>query len=158
MSINLWSDPEERRPNSWKLLVLVLAIAFGLRFFLIISPEVIHNDGTEYVRHAKQILSGNWSGGKSPPLYPLLIVGFQFITQDYEMARICVSLIFGALLVLPIFYLGRSIFNEKVGTLSALLVAVHPFLYILHKLNSSSYSIFSTIQNLRRPLRLNIRI
>ena len=130
LRINLWDDSDEGRPNSWKLLILILAFTFVLRLFLVISPEVIHNDGTEYVRHAKQILSGNWSSGKSPPLYPLLIAGVQFITQDYEMAGIWVSVIFGALLVLPIFYLGRSIFNEKVGNLSALLVAVHPFLYI----------------------------
>jgi len=121
---------ECKRRRRWKILLLLLAFAFVLRLFLVISPEVIHNDGTEYVRHAKQVLSGNWSGGKSPPLYPLLIAGVQVITRDYEMAGIWVSVIFGTLIVLPIFYLGRAIFNEKVGILSALFAAVHPFLYI----------------------------
>ena len=121
---------ECKRRRRWKILLLLLAFAFVLRLFLVISPEVIHNDGTEYVRHAKQVLSGNWSGGKSPPLYPLLIAGVQVITRDYEMAGIWVSVIFGTLIVLPIFYLGRAIFNEKVGILSALLAAVHPFLYM----------------------------
>jgi hypothetical protein len=118
------------RKRHWKVLLLLLVFAFVLRLFLVISPEVIHNDGTEYVQHAKRILLGNLTEGKSPPLYPLLIAGTQMITQDFEMAGIWVSVIFGALLVLPIFYLARAIFNEAVGTLSALFVAVHPFLYM----------------------------
>jgi 4-amino-4-deoxy-L-arabinose transferase-like glycosyltransferase len=121
---------ECKRRRRWKILLLLLAFAFVLRLFLVISPEVIHNDGTEYVRHAKQVLSGNWSGGKSPPLYPLLIAGVQVITRDYEMAGIWVSVILGALIVLPVFYLGKAIFNEKVGMLSALFATVHPLLYI----------------------------
>ncbi len=121
---------ERKRRRHWKILLLLLAFAFVLRLFLVISPEVIHNDGAEYVRHAKQISLGNWSEGKSPPLYPLLIAGVQVITRDYEMAGIWVSVIFGALLVLPVFYLGRTIFNETAGILSALFVAVHPFLYM----------------------------
>jgi Dolichyl-phosphate-mannose-protein mannosyltransferase len=120
----------EWRRKPWKILLLLVAFAFVLRLFLVISPEVIYNDGAEYVRHAKQISSGNWSEGKSPPLYPLLIAGAQVITRDYEMAGIWVSVIFGALLVLPLFCLGRAMFNETAGILSALFAAVHPFLYL----------------------------
>ena len=114
----------------WEILLLFLAFAFVLRLLFVLSPGVIHSDGTEYVRQAKQVALGNWSAGKSPPLYPLLIAGAQVITRDFEMAGIWVSVIFGTLLVLPLFYLGRAVFNERVGTLSALLAAVHPFLYI----------------------------
>ena len=127
-----------------KTLMLILAFAFVLRIFLIIIPEVIHNDGIEYIRHAKQISSGDWSGGKSPPLYPSLIALVQMITQDYEMAGIWVSVIFGTLIVLPIFYLGRSIFDEKVGFLSALFATVHPSLNISSGsvLTESTYHFF----------------
>ncbi len=119
-----------KKRGHWKILLLLLAFAFVLRLFLVISPEVIHNDGTEYVQHARRISSGNLSEGKAPPLYPFLMAGVQVITRDYEIAGIWVSVIFGALLVLPLFYLGRAIFNETVGVLSALLAAVHPFLYM----------------------------
>ena len=125
----IWDESKLSQPKAWKALLLILLFAFVLRIFLIIFPEVIHNDATEYIRHAKQISSGDWSGGKAPPLYPLLIAGGQAITKNYEMAGIWVSIIFGTLIVLPIFYLGRAIFDEKVGFLSALFVAVHPFLY-----------------------------
>lgn len=134
----------ERKGSHWKILLFLLALAFVLRIFLVIYPEVIHNDGTEYVRHAKQIALGNWSGGKSPPLYPSLIALVQRVTQDYEMAGIWVSVIFGTLIVLPIFYLGRAIFDEKVGFLSALLATVHPSLYISSGsvLTESTYHFF----------------
>jgi 4-amino-4-deoxy-L-arabinose transferase-like glycosyltransferase len=123
-------DFGSRGKRTWKILFLILALAFCLRIFLIIYPEVIHNDATEYIRNAKQILSGDWTGGKAPPLYPFLIALAHSLTQNYELAGILVSVIFGSLIVLPVFYLGRSIFNEKVGIVSSLLAAVHPFLYI----------------------------
>jgi len=138
---------EWKMRKHWKILLLLLALAFFLRFFLILSPEVIYNDGTEYVRYAKQIALGNWSEGKSSPLYPSLIALAQMITKDYEMAGIWVSVIFGALIVLPIFYLGRAIFDEKAGLLSALFAAVHPFLNIASGsvlTESTYYFLFAT--------------
>ena len=107
----------------------ILLIAFLLRLVLILQPEVIHNDGVEYVRHAKEFLAGNWMGGPSGPVYPALISLASLFTKNYELAGILISVIFGSLLVLPVFYLGKAIFDEKVGILSALLSAVHPFLY-----------------------------
>ena len=116
------------KSTTWKVLLL-LAITFGLRLFLVLQPEVIHNDGTEYIRRARQILSGDWTGGKAPPLYPLLIALFHFFTQNDELAGIWVSVIFGSLIVLPVFYLCKEIFDEKVGIIAAFFAAVHPFLY-----------------------------
>jgi 4-amino-4-deoxy-L-arabinose transferase-like glycosyltransferase len=119
----------EQKPRVWKFILLAFLIALVLRMLLIVYPEVIHNDGTEYIRHAKQFASGEWSGGKSPPLYPSLIALAHFFTQDYERAGILVSVVFGALLVLPVFYLGKEIFGEKVGFIAALFATVHPILY-----------------------------
>jgi 4-amino-4-deoxy-L-arabinose transferase-like glycosyltransferase len=108
----------------------LLLFAFLLRIPLLIYPEVIHNDGTEYIRYAKQILAGDWTVGKSHPFYPLLIAFAHFFSPNDEIAGIWVSVILGSLLVFPVFYLGKAIFSEKVGILSALFAAVHPFLYI----------------------------
>ena len=113
-----------------KILLLLLAIAFVLRIFLVLFPEVIYSDGTEYIRYAKQILSGNWGGSKAPPLYSVLIALVSLLTSNFESAGIWVSVIFGTLVILPVFYLGREIFNEKVGILSALFAVVHPYLYL----------------------------
>lgn len=125
--LNLWNFGEVTIDQ--KFLCIPLFLALLLRIPLYLFPEVIHNDGTEYIRHSQEILSGHWAEGKAPPLYPLLIAGVQFITQDYEKAGILVSIISGTLLVLPVFSLGKEIFNPKVGFLSVLFVTVHPFLY-----------------------------
>lgn len=122
-------DGQDRR-RIQKILLLLLAIAFVLRIFLLLFPEVIYSDGIEYIRYAKQILSGNWGGSKAPPLYSVLIALASLLTSNFELAGIWVSVIFGALLILPVFYLGREIFNEKVGIFSALFAAVHPYLYL----------------------------
>lgn len=126
----LWSKSMLNQPKTLKILSLILAFAFALRIFLIIYPEVIHNDGIEYIRHAKQISSGDWTGGKAPPLYPALVAFNYSFIRNYELAGILVSVIFGSLLVFPIFYLGRELFNEKTGVLAAIFASVHPFLYI----------------------------
>ena len=113
-----------------RVLIGVLVLAFLIRLPLLFYPEIIHNDSAEYIRHAELILSGNWSGGKAPPLYPSLIASARLLLLDAEQAGIFVSLIFGAFLVLPIFYLGREIFDERVGLVSALIAVFHPFLLL----------------------------
>jgi len=116
--------------RTWKVLLFLLVIAFFLRLFLILQPEVIHNDGAEYVFQARQILSeGDWAGGKASPLYPLWIALFHFIAPNDELAGIWVSVIFGTLLILPVFFLGKEIFNKSVGSIAALFAVVHPLLY-----------------------------
>jgi 4-amino-4-deoxy-L-arabinose transferase-like glycosyltransferase len=124
---SLWNG--EKKEYDWRFLFALLIFAFLIRIPLLIYPEVIHNDGTAYIGHAKRILSGDWSVGKTHPFYPGLIALFHFFTPNEEIAGILVSVIFGALIVLPIFYLGKVIFDEKVGVLSALFATVHPFLY-----------------------------
>jgi len=126
--------------NHWKILLLFMALSFVLRVFLIIYPENIYNDGTEYIRHAKEVLAGNWSGGestpdapnagKSTPAYPAFIAFIYLLVKNYELAGIWVSVIFGTLLVLPVFYLGKEILGEKVGMLSGLVTVVHPVLHM----------------------------
>jgi 4-amino-4-deoxy-L-arabinose transferase-like glycosyltransferase len=134
----------EKENGDWKVLLGLLVFAFLLRLPLLFFPEVIHNDGTEYIRHAKLVLIGNWSGGKAPPFYPALIAFTHLFIPDAERGGILISIIFGTLIVLPVFCLGRSIFGEKVGILSALFAAVHPFLYMSSGsvLTESTYHFF----------------
>lgn len=140
-------DSVFQRGETWKMLLLILAFASGLRLFLLISPEVIHNDGIEYLNHAKKIVSGDWSGGRVPPLYPALIAFFYSLMGNYELAGILVSAVFGSLIIFPVFYLGRELFNDKIGVLSALLASVHPFLFISSGsvLTESTYRFFLTV-------------
>jgi 4-amino-4-deoxy-L-arabinose transferase-like glycosyltransferase len=120
----------EKEGNCRGCLVGLLLFAFLLRLPLVIYPEVIHNDGTAYIYQAKQILLGDWTWGKYPPLYASLIALFHLFFKNYEIAGIWVSIIFGTLTILPIYLLGKNIFNEKVGAISGLFAVVQPSLYI----------------------------
>ncbi len=118
------------RFKTWHIILMIFFVALALRTPLLLYPEVVHNDSTEYIRHAREILNGNWTGGIASPVFPGFISFAALFTKNFEVAGILVSVMFGALLVLPVFYLGKAIFNEKIGILSALLAAVHPFLYV----------------------------
>ncbi len=120
----------EKEGTERKVLLGLLIFAFLLRLPLVFFPEVIYNDGTEYVRHAHSVLTGNWSGGKAPPLYPALVALAHLVVPDPERAGILISIIFGSLLILPVFYLGREMFSNRVGILSSVFAAVHSFLYL----------------------------
>ena len=72
-------------------------------------------------------------GSARPPLMNMITIGFSwflepFMTQTeavgYSMQVI--PCIFGALLVFPVYFIGKSVFNKKVGIVSALLVALIP--------------------------------
>lgn len=137
----------EKGDKDGKVLLSLLLFAFLVRLILLFYPEVIHNDGIEYIRHAKSILRGDWSEGKSAPLYPALIALFQLIVPNAETAGIMISVIFGAGLVLPVFYLGKGLFHRQVGILGALFAAVHPVLtaYSGSVLTESTYFFFFSL-------------
>src|SRR4030042_2448797 len=135
---------ESKGKSHWKVLLLIMALAFGLRMFLVFYPEVIHNDGVEYIRYAKEVLAGNWTGGKANPGYPVLIAFVYTLIKNYELAGIWISIIFGVLLVIPVFYLAKEIFNERGGIISGLVVAAHPLLFLSSGsvLTESTYHFF----------------
>ena len=136
-----WEEENQRFPG--KYLLALVVFAFLLRLPLFFYPEVIHYDGAEYIRHAKLILSGDWTGGKAPPLYPALIAIAHVAVPDWERAGILISILFGAFLVLPIFYLGKEMFGERVGILSGVIVAVHPYLNSYSGSVIHSYSLWA---------------
>jgi len=111
------------------LLLLPLLLALLLRLPLLIWPEVIYNDSTIYVRAAKGILEGKWAETIVPPFYPMLIAAAQFVTDDFELAGILISVIFGTLLIIPVFYLGRELYDARVGMIAALMATVQPYLF-----------------------------
>jgi len=125
---DFWNRDEKRvdRRGVYGLVIF----SFLIRIPLLLYPEVIHNDGTEYIRHARRILSWDWSPGKTHPIYPSLIALGHFLTPSDEIAGILVSAIFGALIVLPVFFLGKEIFDERVGLIAAVLAVFQPFLYM----------------------------
>ena len=77
------------------------------RFFVAVNTEVIAVDSVEYVRLAKAFASGDYMGAldvKRPPLYPALMGLASFIIPDLPLAGRLVSLVFGALTAVLVYF------------------------------------------------------
>jgi 4-amino-4-deoxy-L-arabinose transferase-like glycosyltransferase len=117
-------------PNvNLSLLLFPLAFSLVIRLPFLIWPDAIYRDSTVYITAARGILEGRWAETIVPPLYPALIAAISLLQNDFETAGIIVSFVFSSLLVIPIFYLGRELYNARVGMVAALLAAVQPCLF-----------------------------
>jgi len=113
---------------------LILHLAFLLLITLIVRGvgflplETINYDGVLYIQMAKLFHEGYYAGihGTYFNLYPLMISLVQKVIGDWELSGRLISFLFGSLTVIPIFLLGRSLFDEKVGWISALFYITVP--------------------------------
>lgn len=129
---------------AWTLAALALRLALLLCFEHVISP-----DGVEYVAHARGLAAGDIANGMSaywPPLYPALIAFASLVFRDAELAGRVVSVVAGALLVIPAHALARRWYGRRVARVCAALVALHPLLvyYSTVLLTESTYTLFFT--------------
>jgi len=60
------------------------------------------------------------------PMYPLLSGVLYLLTHDMELASNICYVLFGMLLVIPIYWLGKEIYTRGAGYVSAILVAIYP--------------------------------
>jgi hypothetical protein len=112
----------------WVKLFLLVMIALIPRIIVFLQPQIIPLDGTLYVQMAKLFSEGKYEGIPRNyfTLYPMLIWAVQKLTADWELSGQLISIAFGTLTVIPIFLLGRSLYSEKVGWLSALFYITLP--------------------------------
>ena len=116
------------------ILSILVFFSFIVRFILA-STDVVYPDSCLYLSYAKSILTGkfsfNFRGDVEtvlPPLYSLSDAVFAFLTGNFETAGVLVSAIAGALLIVPVFYLAKAIYNETAAWISSVLVFLSPVL------------------------------
>lgn len=120
-----------REVTSGNLYIILLALiipAFFIRYFLA-NAQIITNDGLLYIKIAKGISSGNLQGITDYGffnLYSFLIALFQTILHDWEFSGKMVSVVFGTLTIIPLFFLTKGLFNQNVAIVSVLFYVVHP--------------------------------
>jgi 4-amino-4-deoxy-L-arabinose transferase-like glycosyltransferase len=125
------------QPNSRINLPLIFLIALLLRSVcaILFSGE-ISQEGAEYASIARSLLEGKGYVGIGqegpnlffPPLFPFLIEGITFLTNDVELSGRIVNVCMGSILVFPVYLIARQMYNEKLALGAALLIALHPFL------------------------------
>lgn len=117
--------------NEKQVLLLLIGITFALRLYAVLMAQGIAIDSAAYGFMARYFLKGNFIKGLSipgHPLYPLLMSLFSLDSTHVEMVGRLLSLFFGTLTIIPLFYLVKEAIGEKEAILSALLYAFHPYL------------------------------
>jgi hypothetical protein len=130
------------RPSAWRdgaLLLALLLVAAAIHTWSIAHTEVTARDGVGFIRYAWQLQSQGWVGvlreNPHPPLYPLSILAAAYPVRHWAVgspsavmqlsAQVAAALA-GTLLVIPIFLLGRELFDRRVGFWAALLFQCLP--------------------------------
>lgn len=125
----LWGTKETLTslPLSLKLALLIL-ITLLTRIVAFLQPQIISNDGVFYIQIAKLFSEGKYEEISNTyfNFYPLLLFFIQKLIGDWELSGKLISLTLGTLTVVPVFLLGRSLYNEKVGWLSSLFYIILP--------------------------------
>jgi len=117
--------------NEKQILLLLVGVAFALRLYAVLMAQGIAYDSAEYGFIARDFLKGDFIKGLSspaPPFYPFLIFLFSPDSAHVEIAGRFLSLFFGTLALLPLFYLVKEAIGKKEAVVSAGLYAFHPYL------------------------------
>jgi 4-amino-4-deoxy-L-arabinose transferase-like glycosyltransferase len=118
------------------LLVLVPAaglLRLGLSLYF---PRAIKEDESAYLLLGHNLVTGNgftYTGYPElhfPPLHPLLIGLFSFVTRDLELASNLENAVFGGLLLLPVFAIAFRMYGIQTAWLTIILLAVFPPLVV----------------------------
>ena len=117
--------------NEKKLLLLLIGITFALRLYAVLMAQGIAFDSAAYGFMARYFLKGDFIKGLSipgHPLYPLLMSLFSLDSTHVEMTGRLLSLFFGTLTIIPLFYLVKEAIGQKEAIFSALFYSFHPYL------------------------------
>ncbi|MEW5909066.1 MAG: glycosyltransferase family 39 protein [Thermodesulfobacteriota bacterium] len=120
--------------------IWILILGVVIRLYACQYTEIVNQDGTLYIHQARAIYYGQWD--KITPCgtgflsnYPFLVSGFYGVFQDWIMATRGVSLVFGSLMLIPLYLLFRRFFNLRNSALGTLIFAVMP-MFVGHSADS----------------------
>ena len=111
-----------------RCLVILALLALGLRAWQITHTEVVSRDSISYIRIAWQLEHGDWRqvmrSSPQHPGYPLSVLAVsrpvrQFIPTDlpraWQLSAQLASALASVLLVVPMFFLGRELFDRRIA-------------------------------------------
>jgi hypothetical protein len=135
------ADQPARHPilRDLALLAILLGVAAGLRAWLVTHTEVAARDSIGYIRQAWQLAHEPWGPAlrkaQQHPGYPVAILVTSQAVRPFhpgpESARMQLSAqlassLAAVLLVIPMYYLGRELFNRAAGFWAALMFQCLP--------------------------------
>jgi hypothetical protein len=127
----LWAD--------LRCLAILVVLVVAVRAWQITHTEVASRDSISYIRIAWQLEHGPWRqvmpSSPQHPAYPLAVLGMSlpvrhFLPDDlpraWQISAQLVSALASVLLLLPMFYLGRELFDRRIAFWSCVLFQCLP--------------------------------
>jgi hypothetical protein len=111
------------------LLLFILLLAFGLRFYRLDAQSLWNDEGTSVAVAQRDLvtIARDAAHDIHPPLYYWLLSGWVRLTGTSEFAVRALSAFLGVILVALIYVLGRLLAGRWVGLAAAFLAAINPF-------------------------------
>jgi len=120
----------------WAILLLAFVVRFG--YVLTLDDELKWYDEKNYQSIATNLANGNgyessfnpYSTTSWAPAFPILMSFLYWIFGPHVLVVRFVQLILSSLICYFIYLIGKEVYNENVGLLAGLIMAVHPlFIY-----------------------------
>jgi hypothetical protein len=100
-------------------LILLLLVSILLSTYLFFYTYIISLDGAfQYIPIAKDFVSGLFRKAlthNQQPLYSFLVALVSRWVSDFELTGELVSTFFGILIIFPVYFLGKMIFDQKIA-------------------------------------------
>lgn len=129
----------------------LMLIAFLIRLSLFLLEPLVSPDGLSYTESGVNLVSGkgyvNALGdfrGQLEPLYPILIGFAHLLLGDPTVSGALVSMIFGSLLIWPVFRFCAAAYDEKTAYVASVVIVAYPYLanYASKTLTEATYTFF----------------
>jgi hypothetical protein len=115
-----------------RMIHLVILIGIAIRAFAAFQTYVINPDGMLYIQQAKAIFHGDWQLLRSclpfVSSYPFLIAAAHWAVPSWIDSARVISVLFGSLTLVPLYFLLRRFADERTSCLCVLLYAFIPYL------------------------------
>jgi len=114
-----------------RLAILIIGLGFVIRLFSFRYTYIINPDGALYIHQARAIYYGLNDSLTSCSLsflsnYAIFIAGAYAILRDWVIAAKIVSLLFGSMTLIPIYFLVKRFFHDKIALLVTLILCLMP--------------------------------
>ena len=111
----------------------VLLLGLAIRLFACQYTYIINSDGPLYIHQARALYFGQWErlidcGIGYLSNYPLLIAGAYALLHDWEVAAMAVSLLCSWLTLIPLYFIFKKFFDDRISILGTLIFALNPVL------------------------------
>lgn len=134
-------------------LIILVFSALAIRLFAFTHTLMMNPDGPVYIHQARALYYGLWqaintcSGVDYLTLYSSLIAAAYPLTGDWVHAAMAINLIFGTLMIIPLYLFLRRFLDEKTCFLTTFIFVMLP-LFVVQSVNvirDPSYWFFSIL-------------